>query len=334
LTVCGAAKRSQQQYLYHLNAVVKVASRIADRNIPWSELMRDTSLLGRALDDDVSPTRPGHQLSGWTMAARRAAVRHFIALVRPELENLLNENPDMVLATALRSVAEQVGLGFRLNGGARRRRGGEAPTAVELDHFFACLDRTEHYRSARNQAFFRILAESGTRVNALRSLDGADTCAMPDGSIRLFMRNKRRAEQREVELSPTTAERLRQYISQFNQLAWAYRWSIRIGIGQAGSLWRNSSRGTWPYADVVATLRTACANAGIPMFRPHAFRRAYATDGAAQLPRHTVALAGGWHGMERMDNHYVRPQERATLDRLAKAGSAPASHTRAEDIDA
>jgi hypothetical protein len=63
----------------------------------------------------------------------------------------------------------------------------------------------------------------------------------------------------------------------------------------------------WAYAAVLETLRAGCGSAHVPTFTPHALRRAVAADAASKLPRPVVALAGGWKGLERLDDHYVRP---------------------------
>jgi hypothetical protein len=54
-------------------------------------------------------------------------------------------------------------------------------------------------------------------------------------------------------------------------------------------------------------------------FTPHALRRAFATDAASLLPRHTVAQAGGWQGVERLDDHYVQPRPATILRKLDRS---------------
>ena len=56
--------------------------------------------------------------------------------------------------------------------------------------------------------------------------------------------------------------------------------------------------------------------AEVPAFTPHALRRAFATDAASVLPRHTVAQAGGWKGLERLDDHYVQPRNATIREKL------------------
>ena len=67
----------------------------------------------------------------------------------------------------------------------------------------------------------------------------------------------------------------------------------------------------------------------MPQFSPHAFRRAFATDGAAYLPRHVVAQAGGWAGTARMDDHYIQARTRTLWYKLT--GSVADCPSAAED---
>ena len=177
------------------------------------------------------------------------------------------------------------------------------------------------YLGARNRAFFLILAETGARVNALRRLDGTDCVEMPNGRLRIFLHEKGKAEPREIELSRDAASALRAYAEAFNYHAAVRRWRVRVRLGEPGPVWRNSPRGCWSYDDILATLRAGCSAAEVPPFTPHALRRAFATDAASVLPRHTVAQAGGWKGLERLDDHYVQPRGatiREKLDRLER----------------
>jgi integrase len=265
-------------------------------------------LLGRALADDQSPTTPGKQLSKWTLASRRSAIRDFVALLHPEVSKLIGHDARDLVATSLRLVAERVGMGFRLNGGAPRRRGGIVPTSEQVAAILEALGQVGGFRGKRNVAFVRIQVESATRPNALRSLDGADCIPMPHGLPRLYLHDKGKTEPRQVELSTAAVEAFKEYADAFNREALRRGWRARVVLGCAGPLWRNSGRSMWPYADLCRTLRAACERAGVPPLTPHAFRRAFATIATTErhLPRQTVALAGGWRGSERMDNHYIR----------------------------
>jgi integrase len=294
-----------------------IAARLAERAMTCADLIRDEDLLGHVLVDDTAPTL-GTRLSRWTLAQRRSAIRDFVTLMRPELKALLGEEPHDLLDRALRTAAERVGTGYRLTGGAPRRRGGRAPSESQVREVLEAVGRAPGYLGARNRAFFRILAEAGARVNALRQLDGADCVEMPSGRLRLFLHEKSTGERREVELSRAAADALRAYAEAFNYHAAVRRWPVRVRLGEPGVVWRNSPRGRWSDAEIRATLRDGCSAAEVLAFTPHAFRRAFATDAASVLPRHTVAQAGGWKGLERLDDHYITPRTATIREKLIR----------------
>jgi integrase len=300
-----------------MRSMLLIAARLAGRTMTSADLLQDEALLGRVLVDDTAPTLRT-RLSRWTLAQRRSAIRDFVTLMRPELIMLLNEDPHDRVDRALRAVAERVGTGYRLTGGAPRRRGGRAPSDSQVRDVLEAVGRAPGYLGARNRAFFLILAETGARVNALRQLDGTDCVEMPSGRLRLFLHEKSKGERREVELSRAAADALRVYAEAFNYLAAVRRWPVRVRLGETGAIWRNSPRGCWSDADIRATLRAGCSAAEVPSFTPHAFRRAFATDAASVLPRHTVARAGGWEGLERLDDHYVQPRIGAIRAKLTR----------------
>jgi hypothetical protein len=186
----GVATMGFAAYRSQLHCLLRTAARIASNAVTCGDLFRDPSLLGRALVDDLG--QDGRQLSRWTLAQRRSAVRSFASLMAPELTTLLDEDPHAVLDRALRSVARRVGTGYRLTGGVPRRRGGYAPTASEVAAVTTTAGAETGFAGARNAAFFSILGETGARVNALRELDGTDYVTMPSGRIRLFLHAKGR----------------------------------------------------------------------------------------------------------------------------------------------
>jgi len=285
------------------------------------------------LVDDESIHRS--QLSRWTLAQRRSAVRSFAGLMRPELLAALGEDPHLVVDRALRSVAERVGGGYRLGGGAARRRGGIAPTQGEVDSVLIAVGCAPGFEGLRNRAFFAILAATGCRVNALRLLDGADCVAMPNGRRRLYLHEKGKAERREVELSADTALDLHDYVQAFNRYAAARGRQARVRPGEPGAIWRNAAGQRWGYASVAESLRAGCSGAGISPCTPHALRRAFASDAASRLPRHVVAQAGGWKGLERLDDHYVQPREPTIWEKLSRDSQRPtASEVGATDAAA
>ena len=330
LTAQGRARKGRKAYEYQMRSMLLVAARLTGRAMACTDLVRDEDLLGRVLVDDTAPTL-GRRLSRWTLAQRRSAIRDFVTLMRPELKVLLSEEPHERLDRALRTVAERVGVGYRLTGGAPRRRGGRAPSGTQIRDVLDAVGRAPGYRGLRNRAFFLILAETGSRVNALRELDGGDCVEMPSGRLRLFLHEKGKGDPREIELSRAAAAALRAYAEAFNYQAAVRRWPVRVRLGEPGAVWRNSPRGRWSDADIRATLRAGCSAAEVLAFTPHAIRRAFATDAASVLPRHTVALAGGWQGLERLDDHYVVPRDgtiRAKLSRQAQDTPPPSSTER------
>jgi integrase len=135
--------------------------------------------------------------------------------------------------------------------------------------------------------------------------------------MRLFLHDKGKREPREVELSAKATSDLHAYVSAFNRWALSTRCAARVRLGQHGSIWRNSGRGRWSYRDINSTLQTACVAREVTPFTPHAFRRAFATDAAELFPRHVVAQAGGWKGLERLDDHYIHPRAFDIWSRVA-----------------
>jgi integrase len=153
-------------------------------------------------------------------------------------------------------------------------------------------------------------------INALRELDGRDCVRLSTGRLRLFLYEKGKQEPREVELSLDVSRALQVYVEAFNQCATQSGWQARMRLGEPGPIWRQPRGDYWQYRDIVATLRTGCASADTPDFTPHELRRAFASDTASGLPRHTVAQAGGWKGVECLDNHYIQPREPSIWSKL------------------
>lgn len=313
----GVAPKGFAAYRYQLRTLLTLAEHRVGRPVTVGAIFRDPALLGYALTHDCSIT-DGRQLSKWTLAQRRSAIRSFAALMAPELTRILAEDPHTVLDRALRGVAQRVGTGYRLTGGGARRRGGYTPKAEEIAAVITAAGQAPDFRGIRNAAFFGILAESGARVNALRELDGADCVVMPSGQFRLFLHAKGKDEAREVALSRLQVDVLRAYTGAFNRHALANGWRVRIRIGEPGPIWRNGPRGCWSYQDVVKTLLVAATNAHVPTCTPHALRRAFASDAARTLPRHIVALAGGWQGLERLDDHYIQVHDTQIWTKVGK----------------
>jgi integrase len=318
LAAHGATAKGVGAYQYQLRATVRAASRITGSPVDVAGLFRDPLLLGRALIDDRSTDGP--RLSKWTLAQRRSAIRSFANLMRPELLALLGAEPAIVVDRALRLVAERIGGGYRLTGGVPRRRGGRAPNPEEISTVRRSLADAPGFAGYRNRSFFGILVSTGCRVNALRQLDGRDCVVLPNGRVRLYLHEKGKAECREVELSATCVDDLHDYMEAFNRIAASRLWRTRTRLGEPGAIWRNAFGRRWGYSAVLQTLRGACLTARVPPFAPHAMRRAFATDAASQLPRHVVAQAGGWRGLDRLDDHYVQARDPTIWEKLNRSG--------------
>ena len=303
----GTARKGVEAYRYQLESLLRIASRHGPNYSSLQNLFDDVQMLGQSLTDDIAPTG-NRKFSKWTLAQRRSAIRSFAALMSPELRELLGDDPLNRIERALQSASVRIGGGYRLTGGSPRHRGGYVPSPTQLTEIIEATGRAPGYVGLRNRVFFQILAQTGTRVNSLRLLSGCDCVELPSGRMRIFVHDKGKLEPREVELSLELSTRFLQYVDSFNQFAAGRRWKTRIVLGASNPVWRNSSRGCWPYQGVLHTLRNACDLIGVPAFSPHALRRAFATDAASVLPRHVVALAGGWQGLSRLDDHYVRPR--------------------------
>ena len=324
LVARGAAEKTSEAYRYQLQTMLNAAQRLTNESSTLNGLFHDPSLLGRVLLDDRG-VDGGGQLSRWTLAQRRSAVRSFATLMRPELLLLIHKDPLRHLDRALRSVAERIGAGYRLTGGAARQRGGYAPSADDIRKVLEVVGAEPGFIGMRNSVFFAILATSGARVNALRGLDGRDCVWMPSGRLRLFLHEKGKREAREIELDREQSDRLQDYVQAFNACATTKNWEARIHLGSPGAVWCEFGGRNWTYKRIAITLRTGCSRAGAPRFTPHAFRRAFASDAATVLPRHVVGLAGGWQGIERLDDHYIQVRESALWAKLDHANQRHSS---------
>src|SRR5687767_11120978 len=101
------------QSRHSVRSTVRVASRLAGTAVIAAEFFQNEQLLGRSVIDDTAMEGEA-RLSKWTLAQRRSAVRTFVTLMRPELGQLLGEDPNIVLDRSLRAVAERVGGDYRL----------------------------------------------------------------------------------------------------------------------------------------------------------------------------------------------------------------------------
>lgn len=325
----GLSNKTRQVFLYELRRLLAAAERNGfPPGAGLLELFRDEHALGLALIDERRADGGTH--SRWTLSQRRTAVRKFAELMAPELRPQLHAEPLEVLNRALRRVAERVGSGYRLTGGRPRRFAGPIPTAEEVGAIVREAARSAGFQGKRNLAFFTVLYESGCRVNALRELRCDKVFALPSGHLRVMVHAKSRASEREIELSRHAGQCLHDYIEAFNGQAAKAGRTDRIELGGFGPLWRSSWTVQWGYRGASARFSEACLRAGVRAYTLHSFRRAFATEAAAILPRHTVAQAGGWKGRERMDKHYVTARDEAIAQKLwpNREASAPTSVPR------
>ena len=311
LAATGKDEDTIKAYIYQLRSLLKAAQGYES---PMAFFL-DPKALGRALVNDTS--KDGRQLSKWTMAQRRSAIRSFARMMGPQARRLTGRDPLGIVEEALRLSTERVGGGFRLTGGAPRRRGGPHPSPDELAAIIQETAREPGFEGHRNEAFLWILFESGSRVNALREASCADLVELPMGGIRLQIHAKGRSQRREIELTPHGWDLLRTYIEKFNCQTATDARMPPIVIGERTPLWRGARGGLWPYDGVSKTFQRACLNAGTRAYILHSLRRALASQAAATLPRHTVALAGGWGGTRRPDDHYIRVQPRSIEEKLS-----------------
>jgi integrase len=147
---------------------------------------------------------------------------------------------------------------------------------------------------------------------------------MPSGRVRFRLHEKGKSAPREVELPSEHARALRLYVERINSYAAERDLPAHVAFDAPTPVWLSEAGNVWSDDGVRSALAKGCEDAGVPRITPHAFRRAFATDAASLLPRHVVALAGGWQGVERLDNSYVHPRKSVIWDKL--------SHTHAWEI--
>ena len=250
---------------------------------------------------------------------RRTVLRSAAGALAPELRALGLVEPIQHVNRAIQEVAEKVGGGYRLPVGKPRHRGRPAPSASELDALLTNLGADEGWAGQRNVLFFGILAATGVRVRALLEIDGRDICLMGDGTVRLFLHDKASGGRFELELPCHFRDPLDAYFAAVN-LSLVGRGKGRVGFGKAGAVWRGPNGKRWSTDQMRHRLRIACREAEIPDYTPHSFRAYFATQATSIAPRRVAALAGGWRGTERMDDHYVGVPRDAIERKLARIG--------------
>jgi integrase len=280
-----------------------------------AEVTRDTFTVADLFDDEeamsisIATARRvggGPPLSRWTIASKRAAMRCVAKLLAPELRRLGIVSGLEVIDRALQSRSTRIGMRYSLPGGMTRQRGGTAPDAQTVRALFDAMTSRPGWEGRRDHVFFEILYVTGIRVGALASLDCSNLRRRSDGTGQLVAHAKHGKDSGEFVIPRETMERVDRYVTDFNLWALASARPQRIAVGSEGVLW-GSVRGGPMNADAARkALRNACTAIGIEALTPHAFRRAFATTATESLPRATVAVAAGWQGDQRMDDHYVQ----------------------------
>ena len=317
-TASRLAPATVKKYTWTLEQCLRLAEKQVGHPVSVTDFLMDRSLLGYVCSTVERPCG-GSPISAWTAAHRRTVLRSAAGALAPELRALGLVEPIQHVNRAIQEVAEKVGGGYRLPVGKPRHRGRPAPSASELDALLTNLGADEGWAGQRNVLFFGILAATGVRVRALLEIDGRDICLMGDGTVRLFLHDKASGGRFELELPCHFRDPLDAYFAAVN-LSLVGRGKGRVGFGKAGAVWRGPNGNQWSYAWIGRRLRAACQAARTPDYTPHSFRAYFATRATSIAPRRVAALAGGWRGTERMDDHYVGVPRDAIERKLARIG--------------
>jgi integrase len=325
-----------KKYAWCASNVIRLASERLRDDITLLELFREPLLLGSVLVESKR-AGGGTEVSGWTVANRRTAMRSVAGLMAPELTAAGIEDPVAVVDDALRACAERVGTRYRLPKAPVRDRGGRAATPTEVRSVSNAMRSKPGWAGQRDAILVEILFVTGARVNATLALEGASLTTGADGRGVMQVCAKHRRDSGEFLVPADLMSHIDGYVSEFNAWSRARGLPVRIGVGAPGPLWRSPTGRPFEYGSFVARLTVACQQADVERLTPHAFRRAFATTATEALDRRTVSRAGGWLNTRLMDAHYVqRPAEvakrkvaRAT--RRASDGTAPDATTPPKD---
>ena len=306
------------KYAWTLEQCLRLAEERTSRPVSIAMLLTDGTALGYVCS---TTRRPGGGLpiSAWTAAHRRTVLRSVAGTLAPELRSLGLNDAIQHVDLAIRRVAERVGGGSRLPVGTTRNRGRPVPSTAEVSSLLNVVGSDEGWAGQRNALFYGILAATGSRVGALLVLDGQDLCLTPDGAVRLSLHDKASGGRFELELPDRFHAPLDAYFEATN-LSLTGLGKGRVGFGRLGPVWRGPTGDRWPAAQMRRRLRAACRTAGIEDYTPHSFRAYFATQATNVASRRVAALAGGWRGTERMDDHYVGVKRDSIERKLAQIG--------------
>jgi integrase len=308
----GHSEKTARDYASQLRTLLRIAARLAGGRIDLLDLFGCTDLLGRALASADRPDGTG-EYSGYATDGRRSAARRFARLFRREIAARHGEPAEALLDRALRSTCRRIGARYRSPVQRVRRRGGRVATAEELRRLDNAIGGDGNYAGLRDRAALRILAETGCRVNALRTLDGRDCHVMADDHLRILVRAKGRPEPAEYHLSAEAGRALVAAADAFTAAAPRLGLADRAGPGVPGPVFRSARGAAVSYDAWRRAFGAACAAAGVPLLRLHDLRRTFATAAESRAGRHLTALAGWWDRTLTMDRHYVCPLD-ATVD--------------------
>ena len=306
------------KYAWCASNVLRLASEHAARELDLTGLFREPLLLGAIL---VSAKRAGGgpEVSGWTVANRRTAMRSVAGLLAPELEAAGISEPSSVVDDALRACAERVGMRYRLPKAPVRNRGGRAPSPAEVRAVTEAMREEPGWAGRRDALLVELLFLVGCRVNAAVALRGASVTRRPDGRGLMHVHAKHHRDSGEFLIPAALTREIDDYVSDFNSWSRARGLGIRVGVGIPGPLWRSHTGRPLGYRSFVTRLAAACQRAGVERVTPHALRRAFASTATESLDRATVARAGGWMNSRLMDAHYMQRTVDVAKRKVAEA---------------
>lgn len=309
----GLSPRTVVAYVYQVRTVLALFERETGRTPSWSALFADAPQLGRLLTDDRS-LAAGPTLVKHSLGQRRRALKSFVRLMSRHLADHLQGDPGLAVDAALRAVSTRVGTRYKLPGGRASSRARGMPTPEEAALLIATAARAPGHRGPRNGAFLALL-ETGARVNALLELDGDDVLPTANGQLQIRVHEKGHIEKHPVLLSRRQTDLLLRYFDDVQARAAALGRVMVIGVGVPGRIWRDPRGRSWSHGDVCAVLERACLVAETAHYRPHAFRRMYATEAASYLERQTVADAVGWRDPA-VGDLYINPRHAVIAKKL------------------
>lgn len=219
------------------------------------------------------------------------------------------EELEAVLDQGLRLGSKRRGLRRTIDAG-RKSRSRRAPSEAELDRLAIVAGASRcSFLGPRNVAILRLMAGLGIRSMTLAAMDGADF-ERRRGVLFLWIREKGRNGQRQVEVPEDIVQLLERYVDAFNQWALEHRWSHRVGIGEPGAFWRGGAGKPVAYSGLLYLAQTSRSIAGVDDFHLHGLRHLRAGYLGHHLEIKDAALAGGWRAPGVFEKHYARPIRR------------------------